>query len=261
MSTVKKTELILPMFADSADATVEQMKAYTKAFADKFTEITGNLEIVKTEDTAYGAFFYLGEIGTGIPIIAIGNNEHDAYSRKGLIISTVNEVGSAKTRGYSSYSSLVYTGYMLLADFTKQDIYIKYVKSSKGFLFGFYYNLNGSTGDLGYVALITQLEKDTEYKKNFIITHSDSIYLSFCDFHDTDDFSQKLISNSIAASIMPSVKSGLMDLWLFGKSKCTYLKLFSGYFADGTIIEISGKKYVQFKCHKADVWSILMEID
>lgn len=254
MSTVIDSLEVMPVVAALPES-VDEATVLLDAFIEKFLGIADFLEIKSEEAHTYGKFVYVGEKGKDFSIMAIGNPNHASYYKNGLTLSRINTEGKALSSGVSP-AFINPNSYLSIPFNTSKSVSMKYLKTSKGMVFGFYLGTDEPT-IAGVLSPMVTEGVEGEFL-NYVIDMIEYLYMSYIPHAVFDNaLSEKFPTCKMR---VPNGKRALADIYVSYDNSFPYLKLFSTYFTSLKKFEINGKKYAQVRGTNG-YWSLVMEID
>lgn len=236
----KGFEKVLLKQSFSTETTKEEMIAYIKGFADKVCSLL-DLHIIEelTREHEYGAFYYLGIIGSQHPIICIGNSSNVTYYKAYIAVTYVTPEGLPScSLSFTSSSNIV--GIKMTIN---SDYYLKYMKMNDITVFGF---VTGTTMDNGINMnfFISKLIDGTLGTNTLFVKESTELYYSY-----VSELGEKIRTRtpqkSTLEALTPLNKDLICDLFI-NNFMISKVKAFTNktMMTAGTIFMINEKKYI-----------------
>lgn len=255
MSTVTGSLEVIPVVS-AIPSSVEEAATLLDAFIEKFLSVADFLEIKSEEVHAYGKFVYIGEKGKDFPIMSIANQNNSSYYKSSVLMSTIGLDGKISVSYIgNSFSSPVYNSFSVPIS-TSYSCGMKYMKTSKGMIFGFYQGI-GNPYVTGMLTPMVTEGVEGEFI-NFAITTGKIFGFSYIPHGVFSDIYINI--PTVTGLMIPSGKRALTDVFVPYDNSFPYLKLFSTFFSSLKKFETDGKKYTQAYA-VSGYWSLVMEID
>ena len=249
---------LFPKFADgSTSTTIEGMKEYVKAGADKFCALTG-LNIISTIDHAYGCYYIIGEEGETQGLVYIGNVNSATYFYKNIIIGILG-VGNNIQSPAGSNSASNHGSYCMTCNINTNSCWIKYIKSVNCFIFGLKHSTGTMPSSFDTDFIITTVKNGGVEHMMSMYAYSGSIATSYVAILNEDARPIKINTGITNIPILPKQKEVITGIYLSNGSSMPLLKLFTNNVnvQSWSLISVNGKEYI---VGPKDAWTVLIEV-
>lgn len=251
---------LFPAFTGSKETTAEEMKAYVKTGVDLFCSLSGLVILEsKTINHAHGVIYLLGTEGSEQAIMAMGNMGHELNFYISIFYSLIGPDNKIEYNYMDSYMGSGGTGNGLRID--GDNCYIKYIKTSKNFIFGLKEGATAPTFEI-YNSITNYKIMETENRCLFYISNTTT-----CMSYDPmigNDRSRNLFAapDSSNAPYIKKNAEGILNIYIDSEGELPYIKLFTNkmQLGAGTIFSAENKRYfVMLKT--SGKYSIIAEIE
>ncbi len=249
---------LFPKFADgSTSTTVETMKEYVKAGADKFCELTG-LSIISTIDNTYGCYYIIGKEGETQGLVYIGNVNSSTYFYKNIIVGILGAGNSIQSPAGSN-SATNHGSYCMTCNINTNSCWIKYIKSANCFVFGLKHSTGAMPSSFDSDFIITTVKNGSVERKMSMYAYSGGIATSYVSILNEDARSIKISTSMTDIPIIPKQKEIITGVYLSNGSSMPMLKLFTNNVnvQSWSGISVNGKDYV---VGPKNTWTVLIEV-
>lgn len=236
----KGFEKVLLKQSFNTETTKEEMIAYIKGFADKVCSLL-DLHIIEelTREHEYGAFYYLGIIGSQHPIICIGNPSSVTYCKVYIAVTYVTPEGLPScSLSFTSSSNIV--GIKMTIN---SEYYLKYMKMNDITAFGFVTGTITMDNGINMNFFISKLINGTLGTNTLFVKGSTELYYSY-----VSELGEKIRTRtpqkSTLEALTPLNKDLICDLFI-NNFMISKVKAFTNKtnMTAGTIFAINEKKY------------------
>lgn len=251
---------LFPAFTGSKETTAEEMKAYVKTGVDLFCSLSGLVILEnKTINHAHGVVYLLGTEGSEQAIMAMGNMGHGSNFYISIFYSLMGPDNKIEYNYMDSYMGSGGTGSGFRID--GDNCYIKYIKTSKNFIFSLREGTTVPTFEI-YNSITNYKIMETENRCLFCISGT-STYMSYDSVIGNDgNIGLFAVPDGSNTPYVKKNVEGILNIFINSDGELPYIKLFTNkiQLGTGTIFSAENKRYfVMFKT--TGRYSIIAEIE
>lgn len=234
-------EMVLPKQSINTETTKEEIIACVKGFVDKICSLL-NLHIIEelTREHEYGAFYYLGIIGSQHPIICIGNSTHATYYRSHIAVTYITSEGLPSCGLAFTPNSM---GGIIISITGTYDCYLKFIKTNDVTAFAVNSG-NVSDNNINMSFYISKAVNGMLEANILLVNNSDKLYYSY-EAKLGEKYRISICSKSAFEMLAPSDKDVICNVFI-GNFMIDKIKVFTNktMMTAGTIFMINEKKYI-----------------